>query len=233
MTSAHFSTTGRPSVVGHRGASGHALENSLAAFRIAAGDGPLAACDGVELDLQTTADGEFVVHHDAALSTGELIADLPLSRVRATRLADGSPMPTLDEALKVLAGLDVFVEAKQLPAAADARLLATLRRHDRVRSAIHAFDHRIVARLHQLEPSLQLGVLSRSYPVDPVQQVRDAGASALWQEAHLIDEQLVAACHAAGIAVMAWTVNDAAEAQRLSRLGVDGLCGNWPERLRG
>lgn len=232
MPSPSFSTAERPVVIGHRGASGHAVENSLNAFRIAASPGHPGSCHGVELDLQTTLDGEFVVHHDPALATGELIAATPLSRVCATRLADGSPVPTLAAALAVLARLEVFVEAKTLPPAADAALLALLSAHGSDRSSLHAFDHRVIARLHRADPGLRLGVLSRSYPVDPVQQVRDAGAAMLWQEGYLIDAPLVVACHDAGIALIAWTVNEAAEAQRLADLGVDGLCGNWPERLR-
>lgn len=232
MASPVFSTTERPLLIGHRGASGHATENSLEAFRIAASPGHPGSCHGVELDLQTTSDGAFVVHHDPALATGELIATMPLSRVRATRLADGSPVPTLEAALQVLAGLEVFVEAKTLPPEADAALLALLRAHDPNRSAVHAFDHRVIARLRCADPDVRLGVLSGSYPVDPVRQVRDAGATMLWQEGYLIDAPLVAACRTEGIALIAWTVNEAAEGARLAELGVDGLCGNWPERLR-
>ena len=232
MASPLFFTAHRPMVIGHRGASGHAIENSLAAFRIAASPSHPGACDGVELDLQTTSDGALVVHHDAALASGELIAALPLRRVCATRLADGSPVPTLASALEALAGLEVFVEAKALPAEADRQLLAILRAYGRDRSSVHAFDHRIIARLRRADPDVRLGVLSASYPVDPMRQVLDAGATTLWQEASLIDALLVAACRAQEIALIAWTVNAASEAARLADLGVDGLCGNWPERLR-
>src|SRR5579872_366374 len=95
--SVRFSTRGNPLVIGHRGASGHAHQNSLTAFRIAASRSHIGACDGVELDIQTTADGEIVVHHDSVLATGEPIARLPVSRVRATILPDGTPIPTLGE----------------------------------------------------------------------------------------------------------------------------------------
>jgi glycerophosphoryl diester phosphodiesterase len=218
-------------VIGHRGASGHAPENSLAAFRIAASANHVATCSGVELDIQVTADGEIVVYHDAVLASGDPIPSLPSGRVRAVTLADGSALPTLREALAVLDNLDVFIEAKHLPPAADKLLLATITAARR-RCHIHAFDHRMIARLRRLDSSLSLGILSRSYPVDPVGQVVHAGANTLWQEAYLIDQPLVAACHAVGIRVIAWTVNDAGQAAALARLGVDGLCGDWPERLR-
>ena len=231
MTPTTFSTSNGPIVIGHRGVSGHAVENSIDAFQQAAASG-IHHCDGVELDLQTTIDGHFVVHHDPVLSSGGIIAKLPLSRVRATPLADGSPIPTLAEALRVLASLEVFVEAKSLPPQADADLLALLRDHGLQRSAVHAFDHRVIARLRRADASIRLGVLSSSYPIDPIRPVLDAGAATLWQDASLIDAELVASCRRHGIALFAWTVNDPLEARRLAALGVDGLCGNWPERLR-
>lgn len=232
MASALFSTMDRPVIIGHRGASGHAIENSLLAFRLAATPGHVAHCDGVELDLHTTSDGAFVVHHDPVLSTGEHIAAIPLSRVRAVPLADGSPVPTLQAALDALDGLEVFVEAKTLPPGSDSILLSVLRTYGRDRSSVHAFDHRIIARLRRADPNVRLGVLSASYPIYPARQVLDVGATMLWQEAHLIDASLAALCREDGIALIAWTVNDSGEGLRLAELGVDGLCGNWPERLR-
>jgi glycerophosphoryl diester phosphodiesterase len=218
-------------VIGHRGASGHAPENSLAAFRLAAAAGHVATCAGVELDIQVTSDGEIVVYHDSVLASGDPVPSLPSSMVCVTRLADGSPLPTLRDVLAVLDDLDVFIEAKHLPPDADRLLLATIA-EARQRCHVHAFDHRLIARLRRLDSSLSLGILSRSYPVDPVGQVVHAGANTLWQEAYLIDQPLVAACHAVGIRVIAWTVNDGGQAAALARLGVDGLCGDWPERLR-
>ncbi len=232
MDSRQFPTAGRPFVIGHRGASAHAPENSLAAFRMAATPDHAGSCDGVELDLQTTADGEFVVHHDPALRSGEVIGAVPLGMVRATRLEDGSRVPTLAEALESLRGVEVFIEAKRLPRGATSGLVSQLRACRDVRCHVHAVDHRIIARLRHLDANLPLGVLSCSYPIDPIRQVRDAGATTLWEEAYLIDEALVVTCRRAGIALVAWTVNDRAEAERLTRLGVDGLCGDWPERLR-
>jgi len=38
--------------------------------------------------------------------------------------------------------------------------------------------------------------------------------------------------HEAGLAIIAWTVNEIADLERMARLGVDGLCGNYPDRIR-
>ena len=218
-------------IIGHRGASGHAPENSLEAFRLCV-ENTETRCDGVELDIHTTADGEFVVHHDFHLHDGQHIAMLSTAEVQARPTPAGHQIPTLQVSLEVLAGLDVYIEAKSLPPEADAHLIEIIRRHPTPeRLHVHAFDHRTIRRLHERAPELSLGVLSSSYPLDPVSQVLMAGARTLWQEWHLIDEAMVAMCRGAGVEVIAWTVNEAAVAARLHAMGVAGLCGNYPERL--
>ncbi len=199
---------------------------------MAARPGAATSCDAVELDLQTTADGDFVVFHDRNLPDGTPVLRTTTSTVRAIRLADGSPIPTLEAALTALAGVEVFVEAKTLPRGAMRSLLDVFASW-RGAVHVHSFDHRVIARLRHLDHRISLGVLSCSYPIDPVRQVRDAGATTLWQEACFVDEALVRTCRQSDIAVVAWTVNEAAEALRLRELGVDGICGNYPERLRG
>jgi glycerophosphoryl diester phosphodiesterase len=95
--------------------------------------------------------------------------------------------------------------------------------------AVHGFDHRIVRRLGERRAALRRGVLSASYPVRPLAALEDAGASDLWQAAHLIDRQLVDAVHAAGGRVIPWTVDDPEEMRRLLALGVDAVCTNLPD----
>jgi glycerophosphoryl diester phosphodiesterase len=232
MASPRFPAPGEIFAIGHRGVRSRVVENSLAGFRMAAAFGREGRCDGVELDLQTTADGGFVVHHDSVLRSGEMISAVPLSVVRTSRLEDGSPVPTLAEALEVLEGLDVFIEVKRLPRSAGSALVAELHARDDRACHVHAFDHRVIARLRHLDADLPMGILSCSYPIDPIGQVHDAGATTLWQEAQMIDEALVVKCRRDGVALIAWTVNDAAEAARLRKLGVDGICSDSPERLK-
>lgn len=218
-------------VIGHRGASGHALENTLDAFERCVAPSP-TACDGVELDIHTTADGELVVHHDAALADGRLLHALTAAEVAQVRLSDGSSIPTLAEALAVLAPIKVFIEAKGVSIHGLGRLRALIAGHPfPERLHVHAFDHRVIRRLFEVDASLSLGVLSSSYPLDVPGPVLAAGAQTLWQEWHLIDRDLVERCAMVGIRVIAWTVNDGQVAERLRAMGVAGVCGNWPERL--
>ena len=215
-------------VFAHRGASGTAFENSLAAFREARRLG----ADGVELDIHATSDGQLLVHHDPIVEGLGSICDLSLADVRSHRLPNGEGIPTLAEALAELEGLEVWVEIKALPARFDAALVGLLANRDPVLTGVHSFDHRIIARLGAARPELRRGILSVSYPVDPVAPMTAAGATALWQEWHLIDAELVRAVQRTGGEVIAWTVSDNDTAKQLADIGVAAACGNYPDRLR-
>lgn len=218
-----------PLVIAHRGASAREPENSLAAFRAALQLG----ADGVELDVHETADGRFVVHHDAAVD-GLTIPTASLAAVRERRLGNGEAVPTLDEALETL-GPDptVYVEIKTLDAEHDPAFLAALARGPApLNYHVHAFDHRIVRRLLDRHAGLVGGVLSASYPIDPLIQLVQAGAAELWQREHLIDDALVTAVHAARKRVIAWTADAPSRIEALAALGVDGICTNTPDVAR-
>jgi glycerophosphoryl diester phosphodiesterase len=218
-----------PSVIAHRGASGHAYQNSPSAFAKCLALG----ADGVELDIHATADGTLLVHHDAAVAGVGLIADHPAVAFADARLPNGEPIPTLPQVLTAVRGLDVWVEVKTLPSTWDTELLRTLENGPTpTRYAVHAFDHRIIARLGERRPSLRRGILLASYLVDVGAALGAAGADTLWMETERIDDALVQALHEDGYAVIAWTANTEAEIRRLRGLGVDGICGNYPDQIR-
>ena len=218
-----------PLIIAHRGASGREFENSRAAFARALELG----ADGVELDVHSTEDGIILVHHDAELPGMGPIGHLRYMQVLELRLANGETVPTLPEVLNLLGDLDVYIEIKTLAPAFDNAFLSVLDEGPApVRYAVHSFDHRIVARLGTKRPSLARGILLSSYPLDPISLLTAAGADTLWQDQRLIDAAIVQAVHGAGRKIIAWTVNKPQDAIRLARLGVDGLCGNHPDRLR-
>lgn len=218
-----------PMVIAHRGASGHAYENSPSAFRRAVD----LKADAVELDIHATPDGQLLVHHDAEVKGIGFIGELPSGAFVNHRLPNGEAIPSLTEVLSLVAGLDVWIEVKTLPPRWDQRLLETLDKGPTPASyAVHSFDHRIVNRLGEQRPDLRRGVLLASYLVDNLPVLRGIGAGTLWMETHLIDDALVDEVHGDGRQLIAWTANDEREIRRLIRLGVDGICGNYPDRIR-
>ncbi len=189
--------------------------------------------DGVELDVHATRDGGIVVHHDAEIPGFGPLALLSLAEARQIRIRNGETLPLLSDVLDLVGDRDVYVEVKSLPQAHDQELMAVLDRGPVPRRySVHSFDHRIIRRLGGSCPSIRLGVLLSAYLDDPVAAMRAVGATTLWQEWHQVDEELVNRVHEAGFALIAWTVNEIGDLDRMARLGVDGLCGNYPDRIR-
>jgi glycerophosphoryl diester phosphodiesterase len=189
--------------------------------------------DGVELDVHVSVDGIPVVHHDPQVGH-DMISQRTAAEIRKHRLPNGEPIPTLTEAFAALGEqLEVFVEVKDLPQQHDAALLAVLDRAPAPRQVrVHSFDHRLVRRLREQRPSLQYGVLSTSYPIDPLNQVRDARAHVLWQQASLVDQALTDRAHSQDVRVFAWTVDEPDRMRTLISLGIDAICSNRPDVAR-
>ena len=189
--------------------------------------------DGVELDIHATHDGVIVVHHDPDVPGFGPIALLSASEASQVRLPNGETLPQLREVLGLVGEHDVWVEVKTLPPAFDEALFEALDRGPApARYSVHSFDHRIIRRLGEARPALSRGILLTAHLDDPVAALRAVGATTLWQEWQLVDEELVRQVHQAGARIIAWTVNEIGDLERLVRLGVDGLCSNYPDRIR-
>lgn len=213
-----------PEIVAHRGASRERPENTLAAFTRAVELG----ADAAELDVHRTSDGVIVVHHDPVVPGAGAIRDLTAIQIAGLRVR-GEPIPTLAEVFAAVGDrLRIYVELKgvdtvpgSLAVIRDSRSRADGRED---RSAVHSFDHRLIAQAAQIEKSVPRGVLEASYPVDPTTAARPMDARDLWRHRDFVDAALVRAAHAEGRRVVAWTVNDPVLMRRFAEWGVDAIC---------
>lgn len=232
---------GRALVLGHRGASAEAPENTLAAF----GEAMRQGADGVELDVRLCASGEVVVAHDPTLARvgGEPleIAQSSLTRLRGVELGrgrherfQGERVPTLEEVLRALPeGALVDVELKG-EGVVDHRLV---RRTLEVIAAcgerpivLTSFHPVLLAAARAMGPRLPAGIL-----FEPPQRVgprlglgRLIGAALVGAERSLCTPVSVESWHRQGFAVAAWTVDEPAQIERLCAAGVDVIISNRP-----
>ncbi|KRN27279.1 glycerophosphoryl diester phosphodiesterase [Lactobacillus selangorensis] len=96
-------------IFGHRGYPARFPENSLEGFEYACQHG----IDGIETDVQMSADGRLVIMHDEAVDrttngTGRIV-DMTYEQLRQLRLANDEPLPSLAEALTIFSQYDVLV----------------------------------------------------------------------------------------------------------------------------
>ncbi len=226
-------------MLGHRGASRDAVENTLDAFT----EARIQGADGVELDVHRAADGELVVHHDAAVDGFGILAEHELPAIRAALPS----IPTLAEVLDACSGLLVNVEIKNSPHDADfdpedrgatavvELLRARARRHDVLVSSFHLPT---IDRVHALDPEIPTGflVVVDPLPVPALELAHEHGHRAVhphyaaMSEAHAADA--VERAVALGLGLNVWTVNDPPDIVRLAELGVDSIITDTPRIAR-
>jgi glycerophosphoryl diester phosphodiesterase len=220
----------RPRIFGHRGASGEAPENTLRAFALAAQQG----ADGIELDVQPCADGTLMIMHDETVdrtTNGRgRVADLSAAQLAALD-AGGEPVPTLTAALMLARGrLFVDIEIKDPGIEpAIAALVAQLDMADQV--AISSFYPASLAAMRQAAPHLPRWLLSVTWQVPQWAAAAALAAVGIAPRFPAIEPALVERARADGLAVIAWTVNQPAEIERLIGLGIDAIISDYPRRV--
>ncbi len=236
----------RPLVLGHRGASADAPENTLASFRLAMEQG----ADGVELDAWRCATGEVVVIHDesTARTCGEelLVPEATLARLRALDAGAlrgarfrGERIPLLAEVLEALPDAIVNVELKARRGRPDAALAVEVARLVAAAGAarrvvISSFDFGLVAALRRAAPALATALLFEDawhWRLRVPLAVARLRPSALHPERRLCTRARIAGWRARGLGVAAWTVDDPAEAGRLARDGATAVVTNAPRAI--
>jgi len=232
-----------PLIVGHRGASARATENTALAFRQARADG----ADGVELDVMLCASGEPVVFHDDDLrrlaGRSDRIAAVPYRVLRDLPLAGGGTIPTLDEAFEAC-GPDLLVNVELKVNEVDPRGTAALveavaavvrRLGVQRRVLVSSFNPWAVWVWRRRVPEVPAGLLFERSLWLPLRQAwlaRVIRPLALHPEWVLCTPDRVAAWRRRGYMINVWTVDDPAALAACRRMGVDAIITNDPARSR-
>ncbi len=226
--------------IAHRGASGIAPENTLAAFKKAIEIG----VDAVELDLQGTADRQVVVIHDALLDrttdqSGQ-IKDISLETIKKADAGTwfdpkfaGESVPTLTEALVSIADNAIaLLEIKDVSITES--VVRIVQKMDMVeQSVIISFNTSAIQTVRSLEPRLPTGYIIGSKeniePIQLCQQLGLLGSSLLNVDHRLVTEDFIYEIRRRGITLWCWTVDDIDRMRELQELGIQGITSNRPE----
>lgn len=230
-------------VISHRGASGHAPENTLAAFRRAVALGSTF----IETDLQLSRDARFVAIHDDSLgrtTNGQgQVHDLTLAELRRLDAGSwfgsafaGERIPTLEEILDFSKKHDVVFYLELKPAGSwggEHALIGALRESGEIpRTVVISFDASIVAGLRKVEPTLMTGLLYEGQMENPLDRAVEAGARQLVVRGDLVTPALLVEARKRDLQVVCWTVNHPAHMRALISAGVDGIMSDYPDRLQ-
>ena len=248
-------------MIAHRGASGEAPENTMAAFRRAVE----AGAKFIETDLQLSQDARLVALHDDMLDrTTNAHGPVSAKKLEELRQLDagswfsgkefssdgvsgdesrggpkenfaGQLIPTLDEILAFGREHDIglYLEMKT-PAVSGAELalVAALRASGEImRGVVLSFDLSQIAKVRRYEPLIVTGYLYDSPVPDVVRKAVANGSRQLLPRADRVTPELLKEAHASDLKVVTWTVNDPEQAAALVAAGVDGIITDYPREM--
>jgi len=222
-------------IFAHRGASGYAPENTLAAMEKALDLG----AEAVELDIHAV-EGELMVFHDRRLdskSDGKgFIRHKTLDELSKIRV-QGEAIPSLWQVLELIRGrCMVNIELKGQGTVAP--LLPLYHRAIKElgfkaeQLLLWSFNHPYLAQLQQQLPEARLAPLLGSLPLDLAAVASALDAYSIHLDVDFISRAMVDDAHRRGVKVYVYTVDDADEIRALKQLGVDGIFANYPDRAQ-
>lgn len=224
-------------VIGHRGAMGHVLENTLASIDTALSLG----VDMIEIDVYRIASGQLVVFHDDTLGRLSVYRDsiehLTIEALDTIRLHDGHAIPTLAQVIDRIQGrVPLNIELKGAGTAAPTyALIQELTPQQNGQSSpylISSFRWDELEIMRSLDAELPIAVLTEDDPLLALDMAHKLRAQAINPYYKNVDASVVDALHQAGFQVFPWTVNEPEDLEAMKAAGVDGLFTNFPERLR-
>jgi len=224
-------------VVGHRGASGYAPENTMAAFRMAHAQ----SADMIELDVYMSADGHLVVIHDKDVDrttdgqgsietmTVEQIKQLDAGAWLKQEFA-GERVPTLDEVLE-WAKHRIMVNIEIKGAGCEEQIVELVKKHEMTDKVIvSSFHHEYLAKIKKLDPAIATGALFGD-PMDLNEIIEACHPDAINPKYTLVTKEMVTQAHALGLQVNVYTVNDPLSMKQMIKFKVDSIITNFPDML--
>lgn len=221
--------------IGHRGARGHAPENTL----LAIDTGIRLGADMIELDVQRC-DEELVVIHDPRLertTNGQgRIAEVGFGYLRSLDAGQGQQIPTLKEVLDLAESrVSLNIEIKSAGGTAS-RVAMALREAladgwTASQFMVSSFHLPELYEFKQAAPEIPIAALVCGVPLDWAACASEMGAQALNISAEFADARLLQDAHQRGLKVYVYTVNHADDMRMLREAGFDGVFSDYPERV--
>ncbi|WP_097043889.1 glycerophosphodiester phosphodiesterase [Flagellimonas pacifica] len=225
----------KPLIVGHRGAMGHATENTLASVQKAMDLG----VDMIEIDVFKIKSGEIVVFHDKQvdrLSNGEgKIEDYNIEDLGQLVLDGNHKIPTLQDVLMLINNkVALNIELKGVGTAGGVNLITENFIKQRGWSPdsfiISSFKWDELRAYRELNKDIKIAVLTEEDPLQAIPVAKELSADAINPNFKTLTEENVGGMQKAGFKIYTWTVNEPEDIQKMKDFGVDGIITNYPER---
>ncbi|SFP88880.1 glycerophosphodiester phosphodiesterase [Salibacterium halotolerans] len=232
--------------IAHRGWSGKAPENTLAAFELAWNSPDV---DGIELDVHLSRDNVPVVIHDQTVkrtTNGKgAVRDYTVNELKALDAGSwfderfaGEQIPTLEDVLRRINRRQTLtIELKQrrnIYPGLEEKVVRLLHKYELTGSTlVGSFDHTAVKKIKQMDAVVQTGLIFMNRPVIPLEQMEDAGAECMMLYHEMAGQGIVDLMLYNGYRVNVWTVNKKSAVERLCLLSQElVITTNHPDIVR-
>lgn len=213
--------------IAHRGFHKASPGNTLEAFDAAL----LIGVDGIEFDVQETADNGFIIFHDDRLQ-GVDIRKLSLNEVKNVKLQNKFEIPTLEQTLDLCRNQVVlFVELKKVWSLD--KLLTLLKAKvapDYI--IVMSFNKDLVLGFKRLAPYIRTGIITALPFKDPIKVAKSAQCSTIVVRFLFATSRLVNRARASNLSVFVWGCPDMKAANKALRLDVDGIISDFPDLVK-
>ena len=241
-------------VIAHRGFSGAAPENTLAAFKKALDLG----VDGIELDVHQTKDNVIVVIHDKTIdrtTNGRgKIAEFSLDEIKKHDAGSWfapefsrEKIPTLEEVIQLVNGKAIiYIEVKKgdsLYEGMSERLIELIDKYSaRKWCILHSFEDEVLKDIYHAD---------KTFPIFKTVEVPDFAAGFYVKKMafnnpithyksflgfnmnhNVVTHSVVKSLHKKNLKLIVWTVNDPLHIEKMLNMGVDGIISNFPDRVK-
>ena len=226
-------------VVGHRGAMGHVLENTIESVQKAIE----LNVDGIEIDVFKSKTGELVVYHDPFLSrlsnSNAFIEQISLDSIKKVELIGGYFIPTLKEIVDIIPEkIFLNIELKGQDTSFETNKIITnyLKTYNFPISKfiISSFRWDELKKIRSINKDIPIAIL-----VDSLHKINDAiklakqiNAFALNPNKNFITKEIVNNIQSNNIKVYPYTINTPRNIRRIRSMGVDAIITDYPERIK-
>jgi glycerophosphoryl diester phosphodiesterase len=201
-----------------------------------------AGCDGIELDVHLSKDGELMVIHDFTLdrttdfkgNVGQYTKE-ELKRVDAGK---GQKIPTLDEVFLLLEqysekNLQLNIELKagsRIYKGIENEVIKKIYQYDYLTKAIiSSFDHKALVEAKEIDQKVKTGALTASAMYKPWDYLKMLKVNYYHPNYMTVDSSLIVESIKENIPINVYTVNDQVSYNQLMASSVNGIITNYPD----
>ncbi|MEC7186213.1 MAG: glycerophosphodiester phosphodiesterase [Bacteroidota bacterium] len=225
-------------VVGHRGAMGHALENTIESVKKAIE----LNVDGIEIDVFKSKTGELVVYHDPFLSrlsnSNAFIEQISLDSIKKIKLLGGQSIPTLNEVIEIIPEnifLNIELKGENTAIKTNKVIIEYINRSNFTPSSfiVSSFRWDELVEFRNTNKDVPIAILVDSlYKIDiAIKLAKEINAFAINPNNEFLTKEIVKKVQSFNIKVYPYTINDLSSIKRMKSMGVDAIITDFPERI--